>query len=78
MAIPSLDQENPPYTPTVREFAGGISISVLWMRDLADAYEMGLGGSLVVAVAASSLPGLRSGLRWWITGDRRSIALRSD
>ncbi len=60
----SLDKENPPYTFAVREFADGGSIRVLQMRDLTDAKEMGLGGSLVgeaavlTAVPASSLPGI--------------------
>ncbi len=46
-----------------RALSGG-SISVLRMRDLADALEMGLGGLLVtvavvlVSVSASSLPGI--------------------
>ncbi len=31
------ERENPPYTSTVRGFTGGGSISVLRMRDLADA-----------------------------------------
>ncbi len=62
---------------------------------------MGLGGSLLLkvaalaAVSANALPGIplcpgihrrlvgpgrafRRDLRWWDTGDRRSIALRSD
>ncbi len=60
----SMGQENPPYTSAVREFAGGGSIRVLRVRDLTDAWEMGLGGSLVVeaaalaAVSVSSLPGI--------------------
>ncbi len=37
VAMQFLDQGNPPYTSAVREFAGGGSISVLPMRDLADA-----------------------------------------
>ncbi len=37
MAMQSLDQENPPYLSAVRKFAGGESISVLWMRDLVEA-----------------------------------------
>ncbi len=59
-----IDQENPPYLSAVLEFVGGGSISVLRMRDLPEAKEMGLGGSLVVkavalaAVSASSLPGV--------------------
>ncbi len=44
----SLHQENPRYTSAVRELAGGGSISVLLMRDLTDAKEMGLRGTLVV------------------------------
>ncbi len=48
VAMQSLHQENPLYTSAVREFAGGGSISVLRMRDLADAKEMGLRGTLVV------------------------------
>ncbi len=51
MAIQSLNPENPLYTSTVREFASGGSISVLRMRDVADAFEMGLGGLLVVVAA---------------------------
>ncbi len=47
VAMQSLDQENPPYTSTVLEFVGGGSTSVLRMRDLAEAYEM---GSLLVLV----------------------------
>ncbi len=64
VAMQSLDQENSAYTSTVLEFVGGGSVSVLRMRDLAEALEMGLGGSLVVkaaalaAVSASSLPGI--------------------
>ncbi len=63
VAMQSLDQENPPYTSAVLEFVGAGSVSVLRIIDLAEAYEMGLGGSLVVkaaalaAVSASSLPG---------------------
>ncbi len=38
----SFDQENPPHTSAVREFAGGGFISVLRMTNLADAWEMGL------------------------------------
>ncbi len=37
MTMQSLDQENPPYISADREFAGGGSINVLRMRDLADA-----------------------------------------
>ncbi len=37
VAMQSLDQENPHYTSTVHEFAGGGFISVLRMGDLADA-----------------------------------------
>ncbi len=37
MVMQSLDQENPPYTSVVREFAGGGTISALRMRDLAEA-----------------------------------------
>ncbi len=37
VAMQSLDQENPPHTSAVREFARGGSISALRMRDLADA-----------------------------------------
>ncbi len=48
VTMQSLDQENPPYASVARESAGDGSISVLRMRDLAEAYEMGLGGSLVV------------------------------
>ncbi len=64
VAMQSLDQENPPYTSNVLGFVGGGSISVPQMRDLAEAKEMGLGGSVVVkaaalaAVSASSLPGI--------------------
>ncbi len=67
VTMQSLDQENPPYTSAVLVFVGGGSISVLQMRDLAEAYEIGLGGSLVVkaaalaAVSASSLPGITLG-----------------
>ncbi len=35
MTSQSLDQENPPYTSAVREFAGGDSVRVLRMRNLA-------------------------------------------
>ncbi len=64
VAMQSLDQENPPYTSAVLEFVGDGPVSVLRMRDLAEAYEMGLGGALVgkaaalAAVSASSLPGI--------------------
>ncbi len=79
----SLDQENPPYTSTVLEFVGGGSISVLRLRDLAEA-EMGLAGSLVVnaaalaAVSASSLTGipLCPGIYRHVVGPGR--ALRRD
>ncbi len=54
MPMQTLDQENPPYTSAVGEFAGGGSISALWMRDLADVKEMGLGRSLVVVAAVLS------------------------
>ncbi len=37
VAMQSLDQENPPYTSAVLEFVGGGSLSVLRMRDLAEA-----------------------------------------
>ncbi len=37
VAMQSLDQDNPPYTSAVLEFVGGGSISVLRMRDLAEA-----------------------------------------
>ncbi len=37
MALQSLDQENGPYTSAVGELAGGGSLSVLRMRDLANA-----------------------------------------
>ncbi len=30
-------QENPPYTSAIRVLGGGGPVSVLWMRDLADA-----------------------------------------
>ncbi len=48
VTMQSLDQENPPYTTAVREFAGGGSISVLRMTDLAYASEMDIGGSIVL------------------------------
>ncbi len=48
VAMQSLHQENRLYTSAVHEFAGGGSISVLQMRDLADSKEMGLRGTLVV------------------------------
>ncbi len=51
VAMQFLDQENPPYTSAVRGFTGGGSISALRMRDLVDAYKMGLGESLVVEAA---------------------------
>ncbi len=38
-----VDQENPPHSPTIRELAGGGYFSVLWIMDLTDAYEIGLG-----------------------------------
>ncbi len=47
-------QENPPCTSAVRELAGGGSISVLRMRGLADASEMGLGGPLAFVSAVST------------------------
>ncbi len=62
VAMQALDQATPQYTSAVFEFAGGGSISVLRMRDLANAKEMNLGEPLVVeaaalaAVSASSLP----------------------
>ncbi len=64
MALQSLDQEIPSYTSAVRKFTGGECMSVLPMMDLANAYAMGLGMSLVVVAAvldsvyASSLPGI--------------------
>ncbi len=63
VAMQCLDQENLPYTSAVLEFVGGGPVSVLRLRDLAEAEEIGLGGSLVVraaalaAVSASALPG---------------------
>ncbi len=80
----SLGQDNLSYTSAVSKFAGRGSINVLGMRDLADAYEMGLGGSLVIetaalaAVYASSLPGilLSPGIHRRAVGPGR--ALRSD
>ncbi len=62
-------QDNPPCTSAVRELAGGGSISVLQMRDLADASEMGLGGPQAFVSAVSTPMGHL---------DRRSIALSSD
>ncbi len=62
MALQSFDKENPSYTSAVLDLAGSGSVSVLQARDLADALQMGLGGSLVVVSAvlislyASSLP----------------------
>ncbi len=53
MALQSVDQANPPYTSAIRDLAGGGSVNVLLMRDLADTLEMDLGGSLVVMIAAS-------------------------
>ncbi len=53
----------PAKTSGDRALTGG-PIRALWMRDLADALEMGLGGLLVtvavvlVSVSASSLPGI--------------------
>ncbi len=52
VAMQSLGQENRPYTSAVRAFAGGGSLSFLRVRDLAEASEMGLGGSLLVVAAA--------------------------
>ncbi len=52
VAMQPLEQENPPYTSTVLESVGGGSVSVLRMRDLAEAQEMGLGGSLLFKAAA--------------------------
>ncbi len=53
MAMQSLGHENPPYTSTIREFAGCGSISVLRMMvlDVGDAWRLGwpapiTGGSL--------------------------------
>ncbi len=84
MAMQSLDQENPPYISVVREFAGDGSKSVLWIRDLADAKEIDLRRSLVVAsvilfaVFAGSFPGspLCSGIHSRVVGAGQ--ALRSD
>ncbi len=59
------DQENLPFTSAVLEFIGGGSISVLRMRDLVEASEIGLRRLLVVkaaaltAVSASLLPRLQ-------------------
>ncbi len=59
MAMQSLDQVNPPHTSPVGEFPGGGSVSVLQMKDLADAYRMDPGVSLVaLAAALASLPGI--------------------
>ncbi len=59
MAMQSLDQVNPPYTSSVCEFPGGGSVSVLQMKDLADAYRMDLRGSLaVLAAVLASLAGI--------------------
>ncbi len=55
VAMQSLHQESPLYTSTVREFTGGGSNSVLRMRDLADAKEMGLRGTLVVVAGPFTL-----------------------
>ncbi len=37
VAMQSLDQENPPYTSAVLEFVGGGPMSVLRMKELAEA-----------------------------------------
>ncbi len=82
MALKSLDQEKSVYTSAVRALSGGGSMSVLWLRDLADAHEVGLWGSLVAvaAVLASSLlqiplwPGTNRkvvGPGWTLRGDLR-------
>ncbi len=84
MAMQFLDQENPPYTSAVLELTVGRSISVLRIRDLADVYEMGLEGSLVVvtAVVAPVSASLLSGIPLCPSTHRRAIgtdrALRSD
>ncbi len=52
MVLQTLDQENPPYTSAVHELARDGYVSVLRMRDLGDVLRMGLGGPLVVEVAA--------------------------
>ncbi len=44
MALQFLDQENPLYTSSVHEFAGGGSVSVQRMRDLADGTRGVAGG----------------------------------
>ncbi len=81
MAIQSLDQENLKYTSGIREFPASASISNLRMKDLADAMEMGLGGSLVVvaavlaAVSKSTLRGI-PGTHTRVFGPGQS--LRSD
>ncbi len=84
VAMQSLPQENPPYASAVHEFAGGGSISVLRIRYLANAQEMGKGGLMVVeaavlaAVSASSLSGvpMHPGIHRREVGPGR--ALRSD
>ncbi len=60
MPMQTLDQENPPYTSAVGEFAGDGSVNVLWMRDLADVKEMGLERSLVVLAAVLAAVSVRS------------------
>ncbi len=77
MALQSFDKENSPYTSTVSALGGAGSMSVVRMRDLADAQEMGLGGSLgaVASVSASSLlriP-LWPGTRRKVIGPGRSL-----
>ncbi len=75
IVVRCVDNEKPPNTSVVRELAGGGSVSVMRMRDLA---EMGLGGLLVavVAILASASASSWPGTYWKVIGPGR--ALRSD
>ncbi len=63
--------EIPPYTSAIH--AGGGPVRVLLMRDLTDAYEMGLGVSpmTVAAVLALVSASLLLRILWWRVSHRR-------
>ncbi len=47
IALHFLDKDYPLYNYAVRLFVGGGPVSILLMRELADAWEMGLGGPVL-------------------------------
>ncbi len=70
-----FDYENLSRTAFVHALTGGGSMSVLTIKNLADAYFMGMGGSVVVvAVAfASTLANSSPGLSLWGGAHRKLV-----